>query len=752
MAELSIPGYEIQSRIGAGGMATVYKARQLSLDRVVAIKVLSRKALTDAEALARFRHEARIAAQLTHPSIVQVFDAGETDGYAYYVMEFIDGWTLGDLLRKQGALAEKHALKIALGIAKALSYAWDEAHLIHCDVKPDNIMIDREGRVKLADLGLAMFAGRSAGQKPNEWILTTPNYASPEQARGESNLDCRTDIYSLGATLYHAITGRLPFGELASDLVLEQQLAGFLPDPVELVPHLSPACAILIARMMAKDRAHRQQLWNEVVADLIEVSAGRQPGGEPPVGEASTVRLHASLSDTPPSSSARSAQSGGARPAQTPGGARRTIVVSRSSLETAGQPQKRKRDYVRALSYLLLLIAALVVASMFVPRIRERVKEAAERAEAEEEARHEAELADLRIRTAPPEYQRPTPAEPASEPTNEPATNVTVATAPERWDSAAFREGARLFNEALGIYSNYLAQRDDRDMLRKVEERCRAAITNFEGVRATAPEHLNVSNLITQCFRLIEDARQVTILEAKKVNPLAHLFDPSAPRTPQPAGPRTIEPVRPVEKKQLKLSPDWKAGALGDSAVWKALFDLLNPLGQPGENTDPDPLLILLEPITYLMPAADAAGHLNQPLGDRLPVRSPVLPQNSFFYYTLAGKFTGGFEQMLLIADRDNQVVGMALISENPGDPPRLAAPAFNSRWRAYDLVRWKTDETGNMRIGCDAQRVTDRLVRIDTELLPRGGADGLKTAYRVRLLLHLRIVNLILLRLQGGG
>ena len=163
-------------------------------------------------------------------------------------------------------------------------------------------------------------------------------------------------------------------------------------------------------------------------------------------------------------------------------------------------------------------------------------------------------------------------------------------------------------------------------------------------------------------------------------------------------------------------------------------------------------MLILFEPITYLMPAADAAGHLNQPLGERLPVRALVLPQNSLFYYTIAGRFTGGFEQVLLIADRDNQVVGVALISENPGDPPRLAAPAFNPRWRAYDLVRWKMDETGGMRIGCDAQRVTDRLVRIDTELLPRGGPDGLKTAYRARLLLHQRIVNLILLRLQGGG
>jgi eukaryotic-like serine/threonine-protein kinase len=272
---MDIPGFEIVERIGAGGMAIVWKARQLSLDRIVALKVLRAECASDPDEVRDFVNEARAAAHLKHPNIIQVHDVAHHDGLYFIVMEFVAGATLSTLLERSGPIAPKRAIQIADSIAQALAYAWDSAGMIHRDIKPDNIMIDADGSVKLADLGLARrpipcTAPGSAGP-----IEGTPNYMAPEQARGSARLDVRTDMYSLGASLYHLVTGRLPFDGLDPERAMQAQIEGVLPNPRELNPAVTHGLAALIRRLMMKNPDNRFPDWDAVRKQLRKAAAGR---------------------------------------------------------------------------------------------------------------------------------------------------------------------------------------------------------------------------------------------------------------------------------------------------------------------------------------------------------------------------------------------------------------------------------------------------------------------------------------------
>ncbi|MHC4817754.1 MAG: serine/threonine-protein kinase, partial [Planctomycetota bacterium] len=199
-----IAGYKLIEKIGAGTMGVVYKAKQVSLDRVVAIKILSPRHSRKADYVELFLREARAVARLNHPNVISGIDVGDEDGVRYFVMELASGQPIGQLLLRGGALDEERVLPIAVQITRALDHA-HEAGLVHRDVKPDNILVTKNGTAKLCDYGLAK-------TKPEKGRpLGTPNYISPEQARGDSTVDIRSDLYSFGATLYHMLTGRPPF-------------------------------------------------------------------------------------------------------------------------------------------------------------------------------------------------------------------------------------------------------------------------------------------------------------------------------------------------------------------------------------------------------------------------------------------------------------------------------------------------------------------------------------------------------------
>ncbi len=291
--DIQIPGYTLLEVIGEGGMATVWKARQDKLDRIVAVKLLRHRMQAGEDDYNRFLYEARAAASLIHPNIVQVIDAGEQGGHAYYVMEYVPGPTVGELLAKGEVYTEPEALGIALEVAEGLDYGWRDHRVVHCDIKPDNLLMHRNGRTKVADLGLAKVLGSEGVAIEEGMTLGTPNYFSPEQALVEDSLDHRTDMYALGATLYHMVTGQLPFGNLPPEEVAEKQVHGQLPDPLDINPNLSHGICALIERLMAKNPRDRYAEWADVMADLQAVREGRPIAESLPPGTSGTIRRSA---------------------------------------------------------------------------------------------------------------------------------------------------------------------------------------------------------------------------------------------------------------------------------------------------------------------------------------------------------------------------------------------------------------------------------------------------------------------------
>lgn len=287
---MEISGYDILGKIGCGGMATVFKARQVSLDRMVAVKVLSPEFSADEADVRNFQTEAQAAAKLKHPGIIQVHDACVDGDVCYIVMEYVAGRTLGDLVRDEGPLPEKQVLNVAESVAKALDYAWTKEGIIHCDIKPDNIILDADGTVKVADLGLARTMRAMSQKDESDEIMGTPAYISPEQARGESDLDCRSDIYSLGATLYFLATGKDLFDAPTPTQIIHKQLNEMAVHPSEINPKLSLQLCSLIEKMLARDKAQRQKNWSAVIADLARVRKKRSPYQPILVEGTSTVR------------------------------------------------------------------------------------------------------------------------------------------------------------------------------------------------------------------------------------------------------------------------------------------------------------------------------------------------------------------------------------------------------------------------------------------------------------------------------
>jgi len=272
-----IPGYQILEKLGCGAMATVFKAKQLSLDRLVAIKVLPKRFSENPEYVERFYREGKAAAKLNHPNIVQAIDVGEANGYHYFVMEYVEGHTLYDELIAGKVFSESEALDIIIQITRALVHAHDRG-LIHRDVKPKNIMITKDGVAKLADMGLArMAADEQTAQAEAGKAYGTPYYISPEQIRGEVDIDFRADIYSLGATLYHMVTGKVPFDGPTPVAVMNKHLKEPLIPPDHINPSLSVGLGEVVEAMMAKRREDRYASTSDLLTDLEAVARGEPP-------------------------------------------------------------------------------------------------------------------------------------------------------------------------------------------------------------------------------------------------------------------------------------------------------------------------------------------------------------------------------------------------------------------------------------------------------------------------------------------
>ena len=266
------PQLAILELLGQGGMGAVYKARQPGLDRLVALKILPSQAGSDPGFAERFNREARALARLSHPNIVAVYDFGQTHGLHYFIMEYVDGPNLREIERAN-KLSAREALQIIPQICEALQFAHDEG-VVHRDVKPENVLLDKKGRVKIADFGLAKILGR----EPKDLRLTgardvvgTPHYMAPEQVEHPQEVDHRADIYSLGVVFYEMLTGELPLGKFA------------LPSQkVQVDVRLDEVVLHTLEKEPSRRYQHASQVKTDVEAIAkSEVRRPRQPGKAP---------------------------------------------------------------------------------------------------------------------------------------------------------------------------------------------------------------------------------------------------------------------------------------------------------------------------------------------------------------------------------------------------------------------------------------------------------------------------------------
>jgi serine/threonine protein kinase len=277
----AIKGYRIEKRLGAGGMGDVYRAQQISLDRPVALKILPPHLDEDEEFIERFVIEARAAGKLSHQNIVAAVDIGESNGRYFFVMELVQGPTLQQVIQREGAIEESWAIDIARQVARGLRHACLQG-LIHRDIKPANIMFTPENVAKICDFGLARDIHADAEGVEPGIVLSSPAYASPEQSHGRQDLDHRTDMYSLGVTLFEMLTGKRPFAADSPAALMDLHSTEAPPEPRNLNSEITPAANQLVLRLLKKKPEQRFDSYDQLLGAMDTVGKSGSDGGASP--------------------------------------------------------------------------------------------------------------------------------------------------------------------------------------------------------------------------------------------------------------------------------------------------------------------------------------------------------------------------------------------------------------------------------------------------------------------------------------
>ena len=273
-----LPNLRFIEKIGIGGMSTVWKALDETRNEIVAVKILNNELTNTKEDLALFKTEEKVMEQINHQGVVKSYQLSNHEGVWYYIMEYVDGYNFSALLGRKQHLQEGDCLLICESIAAALDYAWNEHGVVHCDIKPENIMINTDGIVKLTDLGLChTFNYLKDGQHVTpEHVMGTPAYISPEQVYGDVEPDCRADIYSLAASIYHLATGRVLFPGLDTEAMMRAHCSDACQgkDPRLYRPALSEGFCQLLEAMLVKNRDFRIPTWRDVMMLCLDIEQG----------------------------------------------------------------------------------------------------------------------------------------------------------------------------------------------------------------------------------------------------------------------------------------------------------------------------------------------------------------------------------------------------------------------------------------------------------------------------------------------
>ena len=728
------PGYEFLQPLAAGGTSTVWLARQVSLDRMVAVKVLDASLLADEAERARFREEARAAARLDVASIVRVVDFGEVDGALYYVMEYVEGTSLAEWLQANGRMAADAALQVAEIVASAMAMAWEKAGLVHGDIKPGNVLVGTDGAVKLTDLGLSRLSARFMVAGPaamSAELEGTPTYLAPEQVGG-AMATVKSDVYSLGLTLYHLVTGKVPFeGRSLTDL-LAAQVDDFLPDPCDLVGGALPVgVAWLLAKMTAKD-AQRRPDWAVLLKDIQRLRGGGLPTGPFPGDAESTVLLS---QEHRPGAQGTMMTSG-------PSG-RRAMAISmkpRNGFKMSAGPSASAQmrgakggGFGKFIGFLLFLLVVAAGVWFFVfrghPERLEQLKatfsheQSAPSAPAERPV-----LPGTAAKGTAATTSAPTSAADRHEVVELPSANASKGRGTDvegAWADPRYVDAAKRFNAALERYRAALAAKTDPTdpEWTAIEREAVEVAGALDRLRPDAPAGVPLRDYANMAYQLAKDARLAARTEEDKRADWSH-----APKHHHPGAVPWPSPERAEGDAfafgRMQLGYAWDLLPAPRSKFGVEWLTMVSAQATAKPNTQGDLSMALFGSLRFLMNAKEAAQRLEQPLPVRAPAKGDLFPFGGVFVYRgLDPKAYGNirrpaprYRKLALLADADDQLIGLYFYDD---DPVALAHPeeAFSRVSRVGDFVEGiEIPESGDVQ-ACHQFMLGGGTVRLDSEM-----------------------------------